>query len=146
MFMDNDLTEARPLTQLKVRLGEHNLVSLAEGSLTEKTIDVTKYTNHEDFAMPNNDIVMLELAEEADLTVYTPACMAKTSDTDTFDGKTALVYGEKSSHVFVSMLAVLKEIFVWYNAVMIAKSTKILKIFPHIVINADHLLLSLSSS
>ena len=79
-----------------MRLGEHNLASLEEGSLTEKTIDVTKYTNHEDFAMPNNDIVMLELAEEVDLTVNPPACMAKTSDTETFDGKSALVYGEMS--------------------------------------------------
>ena len=81
-----------------MRLGEHNLASLGEGSLTEKTIDVTKYTNHEDFdtVTLNNDIVMLELAEEADLTVYTPACMAKTSDTETFDGKSALVYGEMS--------------------------------------------------
>ena len=55
---------------------------------------MTKYTNHEDFTMPNNDIVIIELAEEVDLTTYTPACMAKTSDTNTFDGKNAWVYGE----------------------------------------------------
>ena len=64
---------------------------------SKKTIDVTKYTNHEDFTMPNNDIVILELAEEVDLATYTPACLAKSSDTTTFDGKTALVYGETSS-------------------------------------------------
>ena len=62
---------------------------------------MTKYTNHEDFTMPNNDIVILELAEEVDLATYTPACLAKSSDTTTFDSKPALVYGEvvSESHV-----------------------------------------------
>ena len=60
------------------------------------TIDVTKYTNHENYLnLPyNNDITIIELAEEVDLTTYTPACLAKTSDTTTFDGKNAWVYGE----------------------------------------------------
>ena len=62
------------------------------------TIDVTKYTNHEDFntVTTDNDITIIELAQEVDLTTYTPACLARTSDTTTFDGKTALVYGEFS--------------------------------------------------
>ena len=61
------------------------------------TIDVTSITNHEDFISTKNgnDIAILELAEEVDLTTYTPACMAKTSDTPTFDGKNAWAYGEK---------------------------------------------------
>ena len=41
----------------------------------------------------NNDITVLELAEEVDINTYTPACLAQTSDTDTFNGKTAQVYG-----------------------------------------------------
>ena len=65
-----------------------------EGSLTEMTIDVTTYTNHENYSNPYNDITIIELAQEVDLTTYTPACMAKTSDTTTFDGKNAWVYGE----------------------------------------------------
>ena len=70
-----------------------------EGSLTEMTIDVTKYTNHENYENFNeiyfdNDITIIELAEAVDLSTYTPACMAKTSDTTTFDGKNAWVYGE----------------------------------------------------
>ena len=69
-------------------------IILGEGSLTEKTINVASYTNHENFTFPNNDITIIELAEEVDLTVYTPACMAKTSDTTTFDGKNAWAYGE----------------------------------------------------
>jgi len=93
MFTDQQLTQARPLSELKIRIGEHDLTTTGEGSLTEVTIDVTKYTNHESFSMPNNDIVVIELAQEVDLTTYTPACMAKTSDTTTFDGKKAWVYG-----------------------------------------------------
>merc|ERR1711981_286813 len=80
-------------TDFQIRIGEHDLTTTGEGSLTEMTIDVASYTNHEDFIMPNNDIVMIELAQEVDLTTYTPACMAKTSDTTTFDGKNAWVYG-----------------------------------------------------
>ena len=77
-----------------MRLGEHKLSVTTEGGLDEKLISVTKYINHESFTMPNNDIVVIELAEEVDLNTYTPACMAKTSDTTAFDGKTALVYGK----------------------------------------------------
>ena len=60
------------------------------------TIDVISLINHEDFisVTRGNDIAILELAEEVDLTTYTPACMAKTSDTATFDGKNAWAYGE----------------------------------------------------
>ena len=71
--------------------------STGEGSLTEMTIDVTKYTNHENFntsIFMDNDITIIELAQEVDLTTYTPACLAKTSDTTTFDGKNAWVYGK----------------------------------------------------
>ena len=39
-------------------------------------------------------MLFIELAKEVDLTTYTPACLAKTSDTATFDGKKAWVYGE----------------------------------------------------
>ena len=60
------------------------------------TIDVISLINHEDFisVTRGNDIAILELAEEVDLTTYPPACMAKTSDTTTFDGKNAWAYGE----------------------------------------------------
>ena len=58
------------------------------------TIDVTSITIHEGYVFPDNDIAIIELAQEVDLTTYTPACMAKTSDTNSFDGKNAWVYGE----------------------------------------------------
>ena len=72
------------------------MTTSGEGSLTEMTIDVTKYTNHENYDSFNlvNDIALIELAEEVDLSTYTPACLAKTSDTATFDGKIATAYGE----------------------------------------------------
>ena len=59
-------------------------------------MDVTSITLHEDFdsSTDDNDIAIIELAQEVDLTTYTPACMAKTSDTNSFDGKNAWVYGE----------------------------------------------------
>ena len=62
------------------------------------TIDVTSIIKHEDYDYFSftfdNDIAIIKLAQEVDLTIYTPACMAKTSDTKTFDGKNAWVYGE----------------------------------------------------
>ena len=75
------------------------MTTSGEGSLTEMTIDVTKYTNHENYndnsIIPDNDIAIIELAEEVDLAIYTPACLAKTSDTTTFDGQNAWAYGKK---------------------------------------------------
>ena len=72
------------------------MTTSGEGSLPEMTIDVASYTNHEDYDhdTSDNDITIIELAEAVDLSTYTPACMAKTSDTSTFDGKKALAYGE----------------------------------------------------
>ena len=72
------------------------MTTTGEGNLDEMTIDVASYTNHENYdsGTVDNDITVIELAQEVDLTTYTPACMAKTSDTTTFDGKNALVYGE----------------------------------------------------
>ena len=69
------------------------------GSPTDITIDVTSYTNHEKFIIDtyDNDITIIELAQAVDLNTYTPACMAKTSDTTTFDWKNAWVYGEIKS-------------------------------------------------
>ena len=70
------------------------MTTTGEGNLDEMTIDVASYSNHESYNFPDNDITIIELAEAVDLTTYTPACLAKTSDTNTFDGKKAWVYGE----------------------------------------------------
>ena len=87
---------------LQVRLGENDFTTSGEGSLKEITIDVANFYQHERFndtpaaRTPGYDIAVIELAQEVDLTTYTPACMAKTSDTTTFDGKNAWIYGENT--------------------------------------------------
>ena len=52
---------------------------MGEASLTEMIIDIIAIIDHEDYedATLNNDISILELAEEVDLKLYTPACMAQ---------------------------------------------------------------------
>ena len=50
---------------------------------------MTIHENYNNWTL-NNDIGIIELPEEVDLTTYTPACMAKPSDTTNFDGKKAL--------------------------------------------------------
>jgi len=97
MFATSDESQPISNTEVSVRLGDHNLATSGETTLAEKTVAVKTIFNHEDYKPStgslNNDITVLELAEEVDLNVYTPACMAQTSDTTTFDGKTAWVYG-----------------------------------------------------
>ena len=72
-------------------------------------IDVTSIIIHDgyDRVTSDNDIAIIELAEEVDLTTYTPACLAKTSDTTTFDGKNAWVYGER---ILMSLQADYKDV------------------------------------
>ena len=82
----------------QIRLGEHDLTTSGEGTVTEIDIAVTNYTNHESYSYPSNDITVIELAQEVDLNIYTPACLAKTTDTTAFEGKMALVYGDMNLH------------------------------------------------
>ena len=81
---------------VQVRLGDHDLASNTDTTIV-KDVKVKKIFNHENYnpgkGSLNNDIAVLELEEEVDLKVYTPACLAKTSDATTFNGKNALVYG-----------------------------------------------------
>ena len=94
MYTDNAQTQVMTPAQLKIRIGDHDLETVGETSL-EKTVSVNKITIHESYGGADlaNDITVIELAEELDLNVYTPACMAQTSDSTSFDGKTAQVYG-----------------------------------------------------
>ena len=94
---DNVPDTEKKAEDIAIRIGDHNLDSVGEETLTPKTINIAKLTNHPDYNKAKiedgNDIAVLELAEEVDLNVYTPACMAKTTDSTTFDGKTATVAG-----------------------------------------------------
>jgi len=97
MFFDQNAQQPLATTDVKVRIGDHDLATTGETSIPEKTISVSKITNHPSYAPAggslNNDITVLELSEAVDLNVYTPACLAQTSDESTFYGKTAQVYG-----------------------------------------------------
>ena len=97
MFSDQNAQQPLTTSQVKVRIGDHDIAATGETSIAEKTIAVSKITNHPNYnpagGSLNNDITVLELAEAVDLNVYTPACLAQTSDEATFYGKTAQVYG-----------------------------------------------------
>ena len=81
-----------------------------ETTIPEKTINVAKITVHPKyevvlnpwtgFPMPpflDNDIALVELAEEVDLTMYTPICLAGSSVTESGDG-TAAGWGSTGSN------------------------------------------------
>ena len=96
MFFDQDGKQPLSTSDVQVRLGDHDLSVNGETTIAEKTVAVAKINNHESYAPAggslNNDITVLELAEEVDINIYTPACLAQTSDTTTFDGKTMQCY------------------------------------------------------
>ena len=80
-------------------LGEHDRNIFGEGYIPELAVDVARIIDNQPWPPedPNGlriDITLLELAEEVDLSVYTPACLAKESDIATFYGKNVLAYGE----------------------------------------------------
>ena len=87
----------RPADDISIRIGDHNLDVEGEEKITPKTVNVVRLTLHpnynKDDLRDGYDIAILELEEELDLSVYTPACMARSSDATTFDGKTATVAG-----------------------------------------------------
>ena len=64
-----------------MRLGDHDRTITGEGILPEKTVNVSALHIHRDHDREkyneDNDIALLELAEEVDLNIYTPACMAQ---------------------------------------------------------------------
>lgn len=83
-----------------VRLGEHSIDITGETHIPEKTVRISKIIKHENHVDGTtsegtymNDIALLELADEVDLNVYTPACLARSTDINTFDGMIAQVYG-----------------------------------------------------
>ena len=83
--------------EVVVKLGDHVVDVSGETQIPEKIIRVSQIFMHEGYNDvlddKDNDIAVLELSEDADLNVYTPACMARSSDGTTFDGMMAQVYG-----------------------------------------------------
>ena len=75
-------------------IGDHNLYERGETTLPEKQVDVVKLTHHPNYvttigesAAQPWDLTVVELAEAVNIGTYTPACMAKSTDATTFDGK-----------------------------------------------------------
>ena len=87
-------------SEVLVWIGDHNILTSGETSLTEKEVDVVSLIHHPNYEMTIGqkstepyDLTVIELAEAVDLNMYTPACMAKSTDATTFDGKMAIVAG-----------------------------------------------------
>ena len=75
----NHIINMEICSHLQVILGEHDLQTRCEGSLAEKRVGIAAIFTHEGYnaSTSSNDIAVLELAEEVDLNIYTPACMAQ---------------------------------------------------------------------
>ena len=78
---------------MEIRLGEHQR-NITDETLITKEFNVDLIVTHPEYYQPynvSNDIALVRLAEEADLSVYTPACLPD-SDQD-FTGQLATVAG-----------------------------------------------------
>ena len=78
---------------LELRLGEHRR-STTSDSLITKDFNVDYILKHPSYGSPSthsNDIALIRLAEEADISVYTPACLPATNED--FTGQKALLTG-----------------------------------------------------
>ena len=92
--------------EMGVRIGDHNIAIAGEEFLTRKNVLVKTIIKHRDWVEPvlpgrmkaGVDVAILELAEVLDLAMYTPVCLARSSDATTFDGKKATAVGWGQSH------------------------------------------------
>ena len=94
-------------SKLAVRIGDHNIAKTGEEFLTRKNVHVKAIHKHHKWVEPKipgpmlsdgYDVAILELAEVLDLAMYTPACLPRSSDATTFDGKKATAVGWGQSY------------------------------------------------
>ena len=84
----------RPANTVAIRIGDHDLNHSGEELITPKFVNVKAITIHPSYTgiiLFGYDISIVELEEELDLDIYTPACLAKSDEV--FDGKNATVAG-----------------------------------------------------
>ena len=95
MYFGENLLHPLNVAHLKVKIGDYDLTASGETTIPEKIVSVSNISNHESYDPERkiNDITVLKLAEEVDLNVYTPACLATNEDESTFYGETVHVYG-----------------------------------------------------
>ena len=98
---DYIITSERTAEETAILIGAHNL-NTGETNLPLKFVNVKTIINHPEYDQQIGqehvigdgfDITILELEEEVDLEVYTPACLAESSDDTAFDNKTATAAG-----------------------------------------------------
>ena len=94
MFKDAAGTQPQAAGEIRVVLGEHDLLDSTESKIPKKVVAVSEIINHPSYASAtsNNDIALLKLSESVDLATYTPACLPSTGDN--FEGQKAWVYGK----------------------------------------------------
>ena len=85
-------------SEIQIVIGEHNLVETDETSLETKIFLVENIIIHENYSFPPNDIALLVLTEEVDLTIYNTVCLP--DEGAKFAGQNALVYGESKWFIF----------------------------------------------
>lgn len=103
---DDILTRYSTADEIWLYIGDHDLGQAGETSLPEVNVrGLASLTLHETWVANNPvgqvsaggpfDIAILELkaADELDLNIYTPACLAKSTDRDSFDNQLATVAG-----------------------------------------------------
>ena len=93
------VTSAKTAEETAIIIGSHNIGSIG----LDNFVNVKTLTHHPKYngqiigqkgdISDGFDITILELEEEVDLEVYTPACLAETSDSTAFDGKMATAAG-----------------------------------------------------
>ena len=89
-------TDLARMEDIEILLGDHNVEESGETFLKEKKIGVVNLHHHPEYVedeLSPWDITVVELAESVDLDVYTPACLAKTIDTNKFLGEKVTVAG-----------------------------------------------------